>query len=539
MDATLKGLVGLLENGNAEARCAALVVLTHLGIDEDRVARAVAGAVGSANVLVRDFALGYLEQVKTPQTIAAVTPLLDAEDEPVRRRAVALLVPHGAAAVSAGRKLLADAPRRRLTAIIELCAQVRSAAALDTLFELMEGDDFDSNRAACDALIAVVPTLSERERADLFRRAEALAAGAKGHRTRLVAAAKLLGALGDTKARKTLFAMLHEREPHVVHTHALAALGQCLRGKPLSEREIEALLPLLAHDDEAGVIRPAVRLLEDQSFDRAYLARLNQLAESPQPIVKRFAVGKLGGFESGGVVKTLIGYLTDDSYARRDQAIATLKTLPAARLPLMKELVACDDERKAWTIADIVLLHERGWKRDTLTALWARLEKALEQREDRLYAALHHVLTALDADWLRTQIAARADKLRKGKRFADSARWLTLLRDTPAWDDETRYAFALTTLKSHRHPLGSAARPRDPALETFRALAGSAFPLAERLRKDRVVEPEDAYYVAFALAEQRGEARDAATEILEHLADKHGRTKVGKAAKNKLQLLAR
>ena len=169
------------------------------------------------------------------------------------------------------------------------------------------------------------------------------------------------------------------------------------------------LLPLLGHEDEAGVIRPAVRLLEDQTLDRAYLSQLNQLVDSPQPIVKRFAVGKLGGFESGGVVKTLIGYLTDDSYARRDQAIATLKTLPAARLPLMKELLACDDERKAWTIADIVLLHDRGWKRDTLTALWAKLERR-SSSEDRLYAAVHHVLLALDADWLRAQIRARAEK---------------------------------------------------------------------------------------------------------------------------------
>ena len=539
MDATLKGLVGLVESGNAEARCAALVVLTQLGIDEERVARAVAAAVASPNVLVRDFALGYFERVKSPQTITAVSPLLDAEDEPVRRRAVGLLVPHGAAAVAAARKLLAGGPRRRLAAIVDLCAQVRNSAALDTLFDLMAGDDFDTNRIACDALLAVVPTLADRERTDLFRRAEALAAAAKGHRTRLVAAAKLLGALGDAKGRKTLFAMLHEREPLVVHTHALAALTQCLRGKALTEREIDALMPLLGHDDEAGIIRPAVRLLEDQTFDRAYLPRLTQLAESPQPIVKRFAVGKLGGFESGGVVKTLIGYLTDDSYARRDQAIATLKTLPAARLPLMKELLACDDERKAWTIADILLLHDRAWKRDALSALWAKLEKALEQREDRLHAALHHVLLGLDADWLREQIRARADKLRKAKRFADSARWLTLLRDSPAWDDEARFAFALATLKSHRHPLGSPARPRDAALESFRALAGSAFPLAERLRKERVVEPEDAYYVAFALAEQRGEARSAAEEILEHLADKHGRTKVGKAARNKLQLLAR
>ena len=539
MDATLKGLVGLVEGGDAEARCAALVVLTRLGIDEERVARAVTNAVGSPNVLVRDFALGYFERVKSAQTVTAVLPLLDAEEEPVRRRAVALLAPHGAAAVGAARKRLAEAPRRRLSAIVELCAQVRSASALDTLFELMAGDDFDANRVACDALIAVVPALGERERADLFRRSEALAAGAKGRRTRLVAAAKLLGALADAKARKTLLAMLHEREPHVVHTHALAALTQCLRGRPLGEREIDALLPLLGHEDEAGIIRPAVRLLEDQSFDRAYLARLGQLAESPRPIVKRFAVGKLGGFESGGVVKTLIGYLTDDSYARRDQAIATLKTLPAARLPLMKELLACEEERKAWTIADIVLLHDRAWKRDTLTALWAKLENALEQREDRLYAAIHHVLLALDADWLREQIRARAEKRRKSKHWGDSARWLLLLKDSPAWDDEARFNYGLATLKSHRHPLGGPARPRDPALEAFRALADSPFPLADRLRRERAVDPEDAYYVAFALAEQRGEPRSVATEILDHLADKYGRTKVGKAAKNKLQLLNR
>lgn len=539
MDATLKGLVGLVEGPNVEARCAALVVLTQLGIDEERVARAVAGTVASPNVLVRDFALGYFERVRSAQTVPAVLPLLDAEDEPLRKRAVALLAPHGAAAISAARKHLADAPRRRLAAIVELCAQVRNAAALDALFELMERDDVDVNRIACDALLAVAPGLGERERADLFRRAEALASGARGHRTRLVAAAKLFGALGDPKARKTLFAMLHEREPHVVHTHALAALTQCLRGKSLSEREIDALLPLLAHEDEAGIVRPAVRLLEDQTFDRAYLSRLNQLAESPQPIVKRFAVGTLGSFESGGVVKTLIGYLTDDSYARRDQAIATLKTLPAARLPLMKELLACDDERRAWTIADILLLHDRGWKRDTLTALWAKLEKALEQREDRLYAALHHVLLALDADWLRERIRARADKKRTARQFADAARWLALLKDSPAWDDEARFAYALATLKMHRHPLGGTARPRDPALDTFRALADSPFPLADRLRRERAVDAEDAYYVAFALAEQRGEARGVAAEILEHLAEKHGRTKVGKAAKNKLQLLRR
>ena len=537
MDGTLKAIVALIEGTNVEARCAALVVVTQLGAAEDRVAKAAAAALQSANVLVRDFALTYFEQVKTPLAVERLLPLLDAEDEHVRRRVLDMLAPYGASAISAGKRALRDAPRRRLSALIELFARVRTTAALDLLFELMATDDIDTNRAACDVLVSAIPHLNDRDRRDLFERAERLAAGAKGRRTHLVAAAKLLGGIGDVKARKPLFAMLNPREPHVVRTHALGALVQCLRGKPLTAAEVETLLGWLDDDDEAGVLRPAVRLLEDQPLERAALARLNQLAESPQPVVKRFAIQKLGGFDSGAVVKTLIGYLTDDSYARRDQATATLKTLPAARSALMKELLACDDERKAWTLADIVLLHDRSWKRDTLTALWDKLQKALETREDRLYAALVHVLQALDSAWLHEQIRARADKLRKSKRFPESARWLALLKDTAAWDDEARYAFGLATVKSHKRSLAAAPRRHDGAIDMLRSLGSSSFPLADRLRRERVLEPEDLYYIAFQLAEERGENRAVARELLEHLVAKFGRTKIGKAAKNKLQLV--
>lgn len=530
MDPTLKGLVALLAGSNIEARCAALVVLGELGIDEERAARAVGSLVQSPNVLVRDFALGYFEHVKTAVAIDAVLPLLDAEEQAVRDRCVAMLATHGAAAVSAGKRLLKNAPRRRVGALIDLFARVRTSAALDVLFELMADDELDLSRAACDAVIAAVPSLRSAERTDLFRRAGALASGAKGHRTPLVAAAKLLGALAEPQARKALFAMLDRREPQIVRTHAMSALVACLRGKTLTASETEALLGVLDEDDEAGILRPAVRLLEDQALERSALPRLNALAESPQPVVKRFAIQKLGGFDSSAVVKTLIAYLTDESYARRDQATATLKSLPAARLPLMKELLACDDERKAWTLADILLLHDRTWKRDALTALWQKLQKAVEDREDRLYAALHHVLRSLDADWLHEQIRARADTLRKGKRFALSARWLSLLKDSPAWDDEARYAFGVATLKAR-------GRRGDAGVESFRALSTSPFPLAERLRRDRILDPEDLYYIGFQLAEAAGEHRVVARELLEHLAGKYGRTKVGKAAKNKLHLL--
>ncbi len=537
MDATLKSVLGLIGAADVEARCAALLVLTHLAAAEDRVVRVVGETLASRNVVVRDFAVGYFEQVRPKDGATYLLPLLDTEDDALRHRIVAILAQYGNAAVVSVKKLLKDAPRRRLNAVIDLCARVRSGGALDLLFDVMAGDDFDANRQACDALIAIVPALEARARSDLFSRTEQLAAKAKGHRTALVAAAKLFGALGEAKARRRLFALLDEREPAVVRTHALAALTQCLRGQPLTGAEVDALLPLLGDSDEAGIIRPAVRLLEDQPLDRRYLTLLNRLAESPQPLVKRFAVQKLGGFESGTVVKTLIGYLTDDSYARRDQATTSLKTLPAARTPLMKEFLACDDERKAWTIADVLLMHDRGWKRDTLTELWKKLEGALEKREDRLFAPYFHFLSALDADDVAERVRARTEQLRKSKRFADSVKWLTLLKDAPTFDAELKFALAVAELKSHARPLGGPTRRHDLALELLRELAASTFPLAERLRRERALSPEELYYAGFNLAEGRGEERAVARDLLEHVAAKHARTKVGKAAKNKAKLI--
>jgi hypothetical protein len=537
VDATLKGVVGLITGTDVEARCAALVVLTHLKAADDKVVRAVGDALSAKNAVVRDFAVGYFEQVRPRQGTAYLTPLLDSQEDALRQRTVTILAEYGAAAVSAVKSLLNEAPRRRLNAIIDLCARVRSTAALDILFSLMASDDFDTNRAACDALTATVPGLEPKARADLFGRTDTLAASAKGQRTALVAAAKLFGALADAKARRRLFAMLDKGLDHAVRTHGLGALVQCLRGQKLSTAEIETLLPLLDANDETGVLRPAIQLLEDQSLDRSYLSQLNKLAESPQPLVKRFAVQKLGGFESGAVVKTLIGYLTDDSYARRDQATSSLKKLPAARLALMKEFLACDEERKAWTLADILLAHDRSWKRDTTDALWKRLQDDLERRDDRLYTAYFQFLNTLDADALAQRVRGRAEVLRKKKDFAATAKWLGLLKESPALDAAGKFVLAVAELKSHKHALAATIRRHDPALDLLRGLARSAFPAAEQLRKERALTPEELFYVAFNFAEGDADDKALARELLEHLVAKYGRTKTGKAAKNKLRLL--
>lgn len=537
MDATLKGLLALTEAADVETRCAALLVLARLGAAGPRVTRVVERALASPNVVVRDFALGYLEAVRPPEGLDAVLPLLDAEDAPTRDRAVAILAAYGAPAVAAAKRLLGDGPRRRLLAIVDLAARARTGPAFDMLFRLIESDDLETSRVACDATLGVVPEANERLRADLFSRAQKLAATKKAGRSALVGAAKILGALGNPEARRTLFAMLADACPPVVRTHALGALQACLRDRKLTTAEIEALLPLLESDDEAGVLRPVVRLLGDQSIDRRHLAFLREIGETANPLVKRFAVQKLGEFDSGAVVQTLIGYLGDDSYARRDQASSSLKALPAARAALMKEFLACDDERRAWALEEVLLAHDPAWKRAALDTLADKLESAIEKRDDRLFAPYFHFLQGIDAEALAARVRARAEQLRKAKRFALSARWLGLLKDGPAWDAEARFAFAVATLKAHPVFLSSITPRQQAALALLRGLADGAFPLAERLRRERALTPDEHYFIAFHLAEGRGDERETARAVLEHLVARHGRTKVGKAARNKLKLI--
>lgn len=532
-------MLKLLDAADVEVRCATLLVLTHLRSADPAVARSVTKALRHPNVVLRDFALGYFEVARPPDALAEVLFLLDTEDNVLRQRVIDVVAGYGNAGVVAVRRVMHEGPRRRLLAAIAVFAGVRSKAALDALFGLLDDQDLDKSRAACDAILTVIPDLDRRGRDDLFVRAGKLVGKKGAGRGASVGGAKILGALSEPRARAALFRLLERSDLEIVRSHSLVALQSCLRDQKLESEEIGFLLPFLEEqDDEAGILRPVVHLLEDQDLGRTHLPLLQKLAEGGHPLVKRFAVQKLGGFDSSAVVHTLIGYLNDDSYARRKQAAASLKTLPAARLALMKGFLACEDERQAWTLQEVLLAHDRSWRRPQLDALEAKLAQARDHGSGRLYAPYFDFLHELDADALGVVVRARAESHRRAKRFAECAGWLALLKDGPSWDEDVQFTFAIATLKSHKVKMTGPARRQDAALETLCTLADSPFPLTERMRRERVLTPEELYFAAFHLAERRGEGQIVGRELLEHVVAKHGRTKAGKAARNKLKLMS-
>src|SRR5262249_10726550 len=115
---------------------------------------------------------------------------------------------------------------------------------------------------------------------------------------------------------------------------------------------------------------------------------------------------------------------------------------------------------------------------------------------------------------------------------------LTPLKDFADIEPENKFQLAVAQLKLHSHTLAS--HRHHPAVELLADLyRNSAYPLSEALRKEKSLDPEEVFSLGFNFVERPGDERTLGKDLLEHIASKFPRNKIGKSAKNKLKLLAR
>ena len=540
MDKTLQGLLTLAHEGNIERRCAALLVLGSLKLEEDGVIKAVNAALEQSNAILKGYALRYVEEVRPKASLPSLLPLLDATDKETSEHALRLVPSFGQAAVrpllqhvkGAGRPWLINAARG-------LCA-IRGKTAWHGVTQVLLQGDPEVNKTICDLITTTVKDLDEQELTLLFTEVESFAAELKSpeQRAAIIAAIRVLGILGRPQARKWLIGFIGPEQPHLIRFHALVALLHCLREQELHKGEFAKLIPLLEEKEFSDTMRLTLDLLDAHEMPAEYQSTLARLLESPHTAVQKFALRKMGEFDSPVVVKTLVQQLNDSDAARRNAAARSLQKIPAARNVLTKEFLACDNASKAWAIAEILPTYEGKWKRDMLEEIWQRLQDALEA-EDRIYGAYLHFLKNIDAEYAYGQFAARAAQLRKSKKYREAVRFLTPLREFPTFAPDEKFALAIAQLKLHPHDVTAVTARHDPALDLLADLhRSSAFPVLDALKKEKALEPEDLFYLGFRFAEGGTDVRPLGEDILEFVADRHGRAKVGKSAKNKLKLLA-
>ncbi|HEX9444337.1 MAG TPA: HEAT repeat domain-containing protein [Candidatus Binatia bacterium] len=528
----LDQLLSLTEKGTVEQRSAALIVLGALKLENPRVLKSVGAALAEPNPLLKDYALRYFEETRPKTAIPMLARLLEEPDRETQERAVRLLGAMGQAAVEPLIRGARAASRPGQLNAARVLAAARGKAALKGLLKMLHSGTDEFNRAVCDLLTPALREMDEKEQRSFYEEVEGFAAALdlKQQRPAAVSAIRLLGQLGFPEARRRLFGLVGRENHPALRSHALAALLRCLRKQELRKDEYARLLAALEETDFSEVTRLALELLDAHDLPEDARAGLARLVESPHAAVQQFALRKMGDFGTPATVRTLIEQLGDPDYRRRDIAAHSLHKIPEARAALIKELVAGAEPSKAWSIAELLPSYEGKWRQDTLDALWKRLAAAIAA-EDRILSSFLHVLKQADGDYVYEQLAGEGARLVKAKKYKEAAAFLAPLKDFPRFKPEDKFHLALAQWKAH-------SQRQQPAIEMLSEIyRSSAFPLFETLRKDKKLTPEDLFNLGFIFAERPGDERSLGKSLLEHVAAKAPRTKIGKSAKNKLKLV--
>jgi HEAT repeat protein len=538
MDKVLNQIVELAEKGNVEQRCASLLVMGALKLQNLEVAKTVGAMLDHANPVLKDYALRYFEQAQPKSGTQLFLKLLDDSDRDVQERAVRLLTQASAAAVEPLVKNSVGASRTwQINAARILCA-VRGASARQALLQMLQAGSDDFNKSVCDLMTPAIREMDPKEQALFYDEIEAYAKklDEKQQRPAVVSVIRLLGQLGRADARRWLFRFVGPEHHAALRSHALVALLRCLREQDLRKDEYAKLFPLLEEAEMTEVTRLALELLDKHELPDDSRSLLSRLLESRHPDVQKFALRKMADFGTPGTVRTLIEQLGDADYRRRDLAASSLRKLPEARAALIKELLACAEPSKAWSIAELLVSSEGKWRQDILEALWKRLQAAISA-EDRIQTAFLHVMKKADAEQTYNQLASHGARLIKAKKYKDGLAFLNPLKEFPGFKPEHKFQIALAQLKLHSHSVAS--HRQHPVLDLFTDLyRNSAFPLYETLKKEKSLAPEEFFALGFSLVERSGQERNLGKDLLDHVAAKSPRTKIGKSAKNKLKLLS-
>lgn len=537
MDKTLQDILTLVEKGTIEQRCAVLLVLGALKISNAATTKLVGGLLDNPNPVLKDYALRYFEEVQPKNNIGQLLKMLGDNDKELQERAVRSLTNIGQPAVASILLEAKDASRVWQMNAARVLAAVRGKAALKGLLQMLIGGTDETNRVVCDLLTPALRDMGEKEQVSFYNDLESFAdkLDFKNQRPALVSTLRLFGQLGQPQARRWLFKLVGVEHHAAVRAHALVALLRCLRDQELRKDEYAKLLPILEEADYSEATRLAIDILDAHGLPEDSRALLSRLMHSQHSDLQKFALRKMGDAATPATIRTLVEELGDADYRKRDVAASSLRKIPEARNALIKELTACEDASKAWSIAELLPSFEGKWRQDTLDALWKRLQSAITA-DERIQTALLHVLKHAAPEFVYEKLADQGVKLIKGKKYKEAVGFLAPLKEFPGGKPDSRYHLACAQLKLHSHTVTT--NRQHPAVELFSELyRSSAYPVFESLRKDKSFTPDELFSLGFGLAERSGQERGLGVDLLEHVAEKFPRNKIGKSAKNKLKLV--
>ncbi|MBX3275660.1 MAG: HEAT repeat domain-containing protein [Sandaracinaceae bacterium] len=520
-------IVRMLSSDAPERQLAAVIVLGEL--EHKKAVPELTGMLPEAPPTLQRHVLEALARIGLgSRALAPVWPLCASRDAEVRRAASDAIASAGEGVIGEVQARLGAAEGEERRALEGILSRLGGAEAFDVLLAALAGGDEESNRATALELRRHVKDADAKTR--------------RGYRARLerflkrelpvpalAAAVKVLGYLEDPATAPTLMALAQDRTgPPAVRQEALIALRFTFAEGGASKELVTALVDAAGAPDRA-LAQTALMTLATVEVPAAHAPALARLAHHPDLSRAEMAIEKLGSLGGAGATQTLVEIVGRGDKRRAELAAAALEPRADALGPLVELLTSTDELERAKLVRQAI--------KPRLSKLTPAMKKALAARA---VAALVSdaatveplVSSAKDAGAALVEpLRAEAARLRKGKDRAAEARVLSALARIGEASAEERYRLASIHLaSSHRDPR---TRGADAGLRMLRELTREGFDVAGAMRKDRSASLDSLYYVGFCFLE---DDVDGGEELLREVVAQGGRTKLAKAAKNKLAL---
>lgn len=584
-------VIGLLAHDRVELRAAVVTVLAAVGRGDDAVEAGLIARLADVDPVVRRLALEALVDHGATGLGPHLVAILKRDDDALAERAAELLAANGAGAEAALRKELGHGPVAARRVIAQLLVRRGTAAAIDALLdqladhelgeqvlqlvrhELDAGDD-KLAELVYKAASGRVGDSGKRLHKELARVAkEQGAAPAKGKAKAAKVAAppadptrdpavapllaehtgllRLLGYLARPQSQALLVAQADPEQPRPVRFAAIAALRRIVAHAEAkgTEAAIAALIEY-ADGDDLGIAQTAIDTLRGARIPEKLAKPFAALAKSKNPAAQKLAMERLPAGGGAGAVKALVDALGGDDVTARDAAARGLAKAPEAVLPLTRALLATTDEQVARRYAGALRAHRghiSGVALDELAAAAAaHLERHSKGKADADAILLERVLTELLSEVAPARhvelLFDYARRLRKAGKPAEAFAALKPLLRTradldAAIDDDARFFLAVLGLTVAGNAILRASHADDPVLAQFGRLARAGYAVAKKLAKDKDVSDEEIYGLGFRLLESPdGGDQELGAELLGGIIEERPRSKLAKAAKNKLKL---
>ncbi len=362
---------------------------------------------------------------------------------------------------------------------------------------------------------------------------------------------RLIGYLARPSTQKMLLDYADADEPRPIRLAAIAGLRRIVaQSEARGTEKVIATLIDYANGDDPAVAQSAVDTLRGARIPESLAKAFAGLAKSKNVMAQKLAMERLPAGGGASAVKALVEALGGGDPTARDAAARGLAKAPESVLPVTRALLATGDEQVARRYTGVLRAHRGHISNQALEELVERVRELMERHlkgkatADQL--VLERVLAELVADVAPARhvelLFDRAKRLRKaGKAVEAFGSLKPLLRShadlDAAIDDDQRFFLAQLSLEAAGEGMLRSTSPDDPVFAQFARLAAKGYPVAKNLARSADVGDGQIYALGFRLIESGdGSNEELGAELLQGIIDERPRSKLAKAAKNKLKL---